>query len=158
MTDLSRHIEIAQRGRYLSEALKGRGLMPPLGPDDRLKVIDTLVPLLEGVYCHLPQKRAGYATDPVQALRLLRQRCVEMTDGEFHLAVTGIVTGLRDAHTRYVGPSGLRGKVAVLPFLVESYGPDDAPRFIVSKVAKTAEIAETGFAQGWSWSRGTSSR
>jgi hypothetical protein len=55
---------------------------------------------------------------------------------------------LRDAHTRYVGPSGLRGKVAVLPFLVESYGPDDAPRFIVSKVAKTAEIAETGFAQG----------
>jgi len=148
MTDLSRHIEIAQRGRYLSEALKGRGLMPPLGPDDRLKVIDTLVPLLEGVYCHLPQKRAGYATDPVQALRLLRRRCVEMTDGEFHLAVTGIVTGLRDAHTRYVGPSGLRGKVAVLPFLVESYGPDDAPRFIVSKVAKTAEIAETGFAQG----------
>jgi hypothetical protein len=125
-----------------------------MGPEDRLKVIDTLVPLFEGVYCHLPQKRAGYAADPVQALRLLRRRCIEMSDGEFHLEVTGIITGLRDAHTRYVGPSGLRGKVAVLPFLVESYGPDDGPRFIVSKVAKTAEVVgtveleESGFAEG----------
>jgi len=148
MTDLSWHAATAQRGRFLGDALKGRGLTPEMPPEDRLRVIDTLVPLLEGVYCHLPQKRAGYAADPVQALRLLRQRCIEMTDGEFHLAVTGIVTGLRDAHTRYVGPSGLRGKVAVLPFLVESYGPDEAPRFIVSKVAKTADVGDSGFAEG----------
>jgi len=148
MTDLSWETATAQNGRYLSDALRGRGLMPPMSPQDRLRVIDTLVPLFEGVYCHLPQKRAGYAADPVQALRLLRQRCIEMTDGEFHLAVTGIVTGLRDAHTRYVGPSGLRGKVAVLPFLVESYGPDDAPRFIVSKVAKTAGVEKLGFKEG----------
>jgi hypothetical protein len=148
MTDLSWHAATAQRGRLLGEALKGRGLMPDMAPEDRLRVIDTLVPLLEGAYCHLPQKRAGYAADPVQALRLLRQRCIEMTDGEFHLAVTGIVTGLRDAHTRYVGPSGLRGKVAVLPFLVESYGPEEAPRFIVSKVARTADVGDSGFAEG----------
>lgn len=148
MADLSWEAASAQRGKYLSDALKGRGLVTTLGPEDRLKVIDTLIPLFEGVYCHLPQKRAGYAADPVQALRLLRQRCIEMTDGEFHLAVTGIVTGLRDAHTRYVGPSGLRGKVAVLPFLVESYGPLEAPRFIVSKVAKTAEVEKSGFAEG----------
>ena len=148
MTDLSWHAATAQRGRYLGDALKGRGLVPEMPPEDRLRVIDTLVPLLEGVYCHLPQKRAGYAADPVQALRLLRQRCIEMTDGEFHLAVAGIVTGLRDAHTRYVGPSGLRGKVAVLPFLVESYGPDEAPRFIVSKVAKTADVGDSSFAEG----------
>ena len=148
MADLSWEAASAQRGKYLSVALKGRGLVTTLGPEDRLKVIDTLIPLFEGVYCHLPQKRAGYAADPVQALRLLRQRCIEMTDGEFHLAVTGIVTGLRDAHTRYVGPSGLRGKVAVLPFLVESYGPQESPRFIVSKVAKTAEVEKSGFAEG----------
>ncbi|MDQ1538285.1 MAG: hypothetical protein QOE58_2678 [Actinomycetota bacterium] len=148
MADLSRETAAAQRGSNLGDALRGRGFMPELEVADRLKVIDTLVPLIEGVYCHLPQKRAGYAADPVQALRLLRQRCVEMTDGEFHLGVTGIVTGLRDAHTRYVGPSGLRGKVAVLPFLVESYGPDDAPRFIVSKVAKTAGVEKYGFKEG----------
>jgi hypothetical protein len=147
----SRESIIAQRGTDLSKALKGRGLMAELSPEDRLKVIDTLVPLIEGVYCHLPQKRAGYAADPVQALRLLRQQCTEMNDSEFHLAVTGIITGLRDAHTRYVGPSGLQGKVAVLPFLVESYGPQDAPRFIVSKLAesaKTPEMKKIGFAQG----------
>jgi hypothetical protein len=147
----SRESAIAQKGVRLSEALKGEGLTPELGPEDRLRVVDTLVPLIEGVYCHLPQKRAGYAADPVQALRLLRQQCVEMTDGEFHLAVTGIITGLRDAHTRYVGPSGLRGKVALLPFLVESYGPQDAPRFIVSKLAATAKtpaMRKLGFAQG----------
>ncbi|MDQ1538952.1 MAG: hypothetical protein QOE58_3345, partial [Actinomycetota bacterium] len=111
MSDLSWETATAQKGNYLSDALRGRGLMPQMSPQDRLRVIDTLVPLFEGVYCHLPQKRAGYAADPVQALRLLRQRCIEMTDGEFHLVITGIVTSLRDAHTRYVGPSGLRGKV-----------------------------------------------
>jgi C-terminal processing protease CtpA/Prc len=151
MAAQSRESVRAQRGTLLSEALKGRGLMPELGPEDRLKIIDTLVPLIEGVYCHLPQKRAGYAADPVQALRLLRQQCTELTDGEFHLAVTGIITGLRDAHTRYVGPSGLRDRVAALPFLVESYGPQEAPRFIVSKVSKSAitpAMKRAGFGEG----------
>ena len=67
MADLSWEAASAQRGKYLSVALKGRGLVTTLGPEDRLKVIDTLIPLFEGVYCHLPQKRAGYAADPVQA-------------------------------------------------------------------------------------------
>ena len=148
MADLSPHATAAQRGILLSDALRRRRLKSELGPVDRLKVIDTLVPLLEGVYCHLPQKRAGYAVDPVQALRLLRQRCVELTDGEFHLAITGIITGLRDAHTRYVGPSGLRGRVATLPFLVESFGPYAAARFIVSKLAQTADVEDPDFVEG----------
>lgn len=148
MAELSWETAAAQRGRYLGDALRKRGLVPEIDPQDRLRVIDTMVTLIEGVYCHLPQKRAGYAADPVQALRVLRQRCVEMTDGEFHLALTGIITGLRDAHTRYVGPSGLRGKVAALPFLVESFGPQDEPRFIVSKLAKTAEVGDSNFAEG----------
>lgn len=149
MADLSLHAAAAQRGMLLSDVLRRRHrLTPALGPGERLRVIDTLVPLLEGVYCHLPQKRAGYAVDPVQALRLLRQRCVELTDGEFHLAITGIITGLRDAHTRYVGPSGLRGRVATLPFLVESFGPYAAARFIVSKLAETADVEDPDFVEG----------
>ena len=149
MADLSLHATAAQRGMLLSDVQRRRRLlMPALGPGERLKVIDTLAPLLEGVYCHLPQKRAAYAVDPVQALRLLRQQCVELTDGEFHLAVTGIITGLRDAHTRYVGPSGMRGRVATLPFLVESYEPYAAPRFIVSKLAQTADVEDPDFAEG----------
>ena len=60
MADLSSHAAAAQRGMLLSDVLRRRrSLIPALGPGERLKVIDTLVPLLEGVYCHLPQTRAG---------------------------------------------------------------------------------------------------
>jgi hypothetical protein len=111
-------------------------------------VVDTLELVLGGAYCHLHQKRAGYAIDPVQALRLLRRRCVQMTDGEFHIALTGLVAGLRDAHTRYVGPVALRDGVATLGFLVEQYGPYEAPRFVVSGIAANAGIDESSFVPG----------
>src|SRR6185312_14662352 len=92
-----------------------------------------------------PLKRSMYAIDPVQRLRLLRQRCSSETPLDpidFHVEMTEIVTGLRDAHTRYVGPSELEGQVAMLPFLVEAYGPPEAPHYIVSKLA--ADEAVTG--------------
>ncbi len=136
-------VQAAQRGVDIAatshpvDASRGRRPAPPAGLDggQRLQVVDTLATVLGGAYCHLPQKRAGYALDPVQALQLLRRRCVDITDGEFHLAVTGLVTGLRDAHTRYRGPSTLRGQVAAMPFLIEQYGPPEAPTYVVSKVA-----------------------
>ena len=59
-----------------------------------------------------PAKRAAYATDPVQALTLLRRRAADLSDTEFNRAVSEIITGLRDAHTRYIG--GLRGCVIKL--------------------------------------------
>src|SRR5919198_753725 len=65
----------------------------------------------------LPQKRAAYALNPVQALQLLQRRVSELSDAEFHLAMTSIVTGLRDAHSRYSGPRSMQNSVAVLPFL-----------------------------------------
>jgi C-terminal processing protease CtpA/Prc len=105
---------------------------------ERLVVLDALSQVLEGCYAHLPAKRAGYAADPVQALALLRRRANDLTDAEFHLATAGIVTGLRDAHTRYLGPTSLAGAVAVLPFLVEQYGPETAPEFLVSKINEDA--------------------
>lgn len=115
------------------------GAIPPVsGPLDggqRQQILDTLITVLGGAYAHLPAKRAGYAVNPVQQLTLLRQRASDLTDADFHLAVTGIVSGLRDAHTRYIGPSALRGYVAVLPFLVEQYGTYDEPTFLVTKIA-----------------------
>jgi hypothetical protein len=98
-------------------------------------VLDTLIGVLGGAYAHLPAKRAAYAVDPVQALTLLRRRATDLTDADFHLSVTGLVTGLRDGHTRYIGPDALHGHVAVLPFLVEQYGPFADPRFVVTKTA-----------------------
>ena len=39
-----------------------------------MQIVDTFVELIEGLYAHLPLKRAMYAIDPLQRLRLLRQR------------------------------------------------------------------------------------
>jgi Peptidase family S41 len=148
----------AQLGTTLTEALLAApgdraslrlaGIPAALDGGQRVQVIDTLELALGGAYCHLHQKRAGYAIDPVQALRLLRRRCVEMSDGEFHIALTGLVAGLRDAHTRYVGPVALRDGVATLGFLVEQHGPYAAPRFVLSRMAANAGIDEPTFKPG----------
>ncbi|MGA8247919.1 MAG: S41 family peptidase [Nocardioides sp.] len=143
-----RRPETARIGRSLAEARTMPGT--PTGVLDggqRLVVLDALSQVLEGCYAHLPAKRAGYAADPVQALALLRRRANELTDAEFHLATAGVVTGLRDAHTRYLGPTSLAGAVAVLPFLVEQYGPENAPEFLVSKVNQAA-VDDDGFKVG----------
>jgi Peptidase family S41 len=136
----------ARRGRLLSEALPyeaaagraARASEQDLDGGQRLLILDILIKALGGAYAHLPAKRAAYANDPIQALTLLRRRAADLSNADFHRAVSGIVTGLRDAHTRYIGPETLRGQVAVLPFLVEQYGPERAPRYLVSKLNEDA--------------------
>jgi hypothetical protein len=157
-TTIPRRALDAQLGTTLTDALLAAsgeraslrlaGIPTALDGGQRVQVIDTLELVLGGAYCHLHQKRAGYAIDPVQALRLLRRHCVAMSDGEFHIALTGLVAGLRDAHTRYVGPGSLRDRVATLGFLVEQYGPYSAPRFVLSRIADNAGIDESTFKPG----------
>jgi hypothetical protein len=157
-TTIPRRALDAQLGTTLTDALTAAsgeraslslaGTPTALDGGQRVQVIDTLELVLGGAYCHLHQKRAGYAIDPVQALRLLRRHCVAMSDGEFHIALTGLVAGLRDAHTRYVGPGSLRDRVATLGFLVEQYGPYSAPRFVLSRIADNAGIDESTFKPG----------
>ena len=60
--------------------------------------------MLDGVYTHLPLKRARYGIDPVQRLRILRSQVDELSDEAFHIELADVVTRLRDAHTRYAGP------------------------------------------------------
>lgn len=138
-------VETIRSGQLLAD-LAGT-LVGHLDGGQRLNVIDTLGMVLSGLYAHLPAKRAAYARDPVQALVLLRRRAAELTDVEFNLAVIEIMTGLRDAHTRYSGPSTADGRVAALPFLLEQCGPDHDRRFIVSKV-NSAVIDDPGFVEG----------
>lgn len=121
-----------QEGSPLTEVLDARAVRE-LDGGERIQVLDTLVEVIGGAYAHLPAKRAAYAVDPVRALTLLRRRSGELTDPDFHRMLTGLVTALRDAHTRYVGPRTRR--VAALPFLVEQYGPYADPAFVVSKTA-----------------------
>jgi Peptidase family S41 len=133
-------IRKAQHGDALTTFLRRRRslrttLAMDLAEPERRQVVEAFTALLEGLYAHLPLKRAMYAIDPLQRLRLLGQRVDRLSALDFHFELASIITSLRDAHTRYVGPTELDGCVAMLPFLVEAYGPPDAPRYIVSKVA-----------------------
>ena len=139
----------ARRGVLMSEALAESGAdgRVELDGGERLQILDTLIASIAGAYAHLPAKRAAYASDPVQALSLLRRRAADLSDTEFNRAVSAIITGLRDAHTRYIGPSTLRDQVAVLPFLVEQYGPESRPRYLVSKI-NTDAVKDPEFQPG----------
>ena len=116
--------------------LTGPFLAPgALTPAERRRLIDGIETVLGGVFTHLPLKRARYGFDPVQRLRILRSQLDELTDDAFHAELADIVTRLRDAHTRYVGPSQLAGRVAVLPFLVDMAGTPSNPTYVVTHVA-----------------------
>src|SRR6266508_1008082 len=157
----------AQRGHLLSDyhrapaprrarraaAQGARPALPGAGErvldgGERLRILDTLTKVFAGASCHLAQKRAAYAVDPVQALQLLRGRAVALSAGEFHLAVTSTVTGLRDAAARYSGPKVMQGAVAALPFLVEQYGTHDDPTFVVSKLSAPELVHDKEFKKG----------
>ena len=147
------NVKVAQRGKPLEKyvasrkRVANRRVRASLDGGERLTIINTFRTILEGAYCHLPQKRAGYAFDPVQALQLLELRASDLSEAEFHLQMTSIITGLRDAHTRYSGPRSLQNSVAVLPFLVEQCGSFSQPTFLVSKVSKSRLIKDKQFAR-----------
>src|SRR6195256_5305956 len=45
-----------------------------LSPQERADLVDQAIALLNNFYAHLPLKRALYGIDPLERLRLLRQR------------------------------------------------------------------------------------
>lgn len=133
----------AQRGTSrAARASRTASPSPPLDVGDLVTVIQNFVELLEGLYAHLPLKRAMYAVDPLQRLRLLAQRAPSLDASALHGELAGILTRLRDAHTRYVGPTRLAEHVAMLPFLVESYGEPPKPGYIVSAVADNRSLID----------------
>ncbi len=126
---------VAKPAAKSSAVLTGPFLSPgSLSNAERLRLIDGVERVLEGVFTHLPLKRARYGFDPVQRLRILRTQLDQLADDSFHIELADIITRLRDAHTRYTGPSTLSDKVAALPFLVEMIGSNTAPRYVVTKV------------------------
>jgi hypothetical protein len=113
---------------------------PELSIGQRALVVDVASALLEEVYVHLPQKRARYGIDPVQQLRLLRQRIADLAPGELREQVTTILAGLHDRHTGYLAPAPWAGKAATLPFLVERFVDEGQPRYLVSKLADWGDV------------------
>ncbi len=114
-----------------------------LSTAERLRLVDGIQRVLEGVFTHLPLKRARYGVDPIQRLSILRTQVRELSDDDFHIELADIVTRLRDAHTRYAGPRLLEEKVAALPFLVEMIGSADAPTYVVTKVGARLDASFT---------------
>ncbi|MGR7024004.1 S41 family peptidase [Geodermatophilus sp. URMC 62] len=123
-----------------ASVLQGPFLAPgSLTSLERGQLISGIERVLEGLYTHLPLKRARYGFDPIQRLRILRSQLDDLTDDQFHIELADIVTRMRDAHTRYVGPSTLRGKAAVLPFQVERCGGGGSGSYVVTKVSSTLQ-------------------
>jgi C-terminal processing protease CtpA/Prc len=98
----------------------------------RRTLVDQAEVLIEGLYVHLPLKRAMHAVDPLQRLRLLRHHQATMSEPAFHAELLRIFIELRDLHTNYILPAHYKG-FAFLGVLIEQY-EDNGPRWIVSKV------------------------
>jgi C-terminal processing protease CtpA/Prc len=122
------------RGLSREEARAAAPPIEPLSEHQRESIITMFTDLLDGLYVHLPLKRAMYGIDPVQQLRRLHERARVMSDEAFHREIGTILSNLRDAHTVYIAPTPFLGTVARLPFLVEQFGSEVAPGFLVSKV------------------------
>jgi hypothetical protein len=116
-----------------------------LSRKDRLRIVEQALVLLEMNYVHLPLKRAMHAIDPIQQLKLLKFRLIEMKEGrlpgemQFHKRMLEIFASTRDLHTMYLLPEPFRGRVAYLPFLIEQYFEKDrrgarVEKFMVSRV------------------------
>ena len=78
---------------------------------DRLRIVEQALLLLNMNYVHLPLKRAMHAIDPIQRLKLLRFRLLEMKDSklpsemQFHQRMIEIFASTRDLHTMYLLPA-----------------------------------------------------
>lgn len=130
----------------LATFLKAVGKRRQLSRKDRLRIVEQALLLLNMNYVHLPLKRAMHAVDPIQRLKLLRFRLLEMKESElpremqFHQRMIEIFASTRDLHTMYLLPEPFKEQVAYLPFLIDQCFERKAnghrvERFIVSRVA-----------------------
>ncbi|MEK6322493.1 MAG: S41 family peptidase [Acidobacteriota bacterium] len=131
----------------LSTFLKAFKRKGRLSRRDRLRIVEQALLLLNMNYVHLPLKRAMHAVDPIQRLKLLRFRLLEMKESDlpsemqFHQRMMEIFASTRDLHTMYLLPAPFKDHVAYLPFLIEQYfernkDGERVEKFMVSRVVK----------------------
>ena len=103
---------------------------------DRELICDQAILMIDQLYPHLPFKRARYAIDPVQRIRLLRAKLDQFQDERyFHSELIKTFAQMRDVHTSYRRPPPYAGSIAFLPFLLESYTDEQhRRRFVVTSV------------------------
>jgi hypothetical protein len=111
-----------------------------LSRQERLRIVEQALLLMEMNYVHLPMKRAIHAIDPIQQLKLLRFHLAEWNEDlegtlDFHRRMLSIFGSTRDLHTLYLLPEPYKDCTAYLPFLIEQCFDRGAERFIVTRTA-----------------------
>ncbi|MCY9581389.1 S41 family peptidase [Paenibacillus alvei] len=102
---------------------------------ERETIVDQALILIDFVYVHLPLKKAMYAVNPVQRLKILRRQLKNLSERVFHNEMLQIFKELRDLHTNYILPAPYNQHTAFLPFLMEEYYDANFKRhYIVSKL------------------------
>ena len=141
-----RAVRVAQQGVPV-EQQRAQARQRKLSKAERIALLEGAERVFEGVYTHLPLKRARYGFDPVQRLRILHAQLADLDDGAFNFELSRIFAELRDWHT-YYERAHQADLVAVLPFVVEMYGDIRDPHYIVSKVGRDLAQAEPQFVPG----------
>jgi hypothetical protein len=126
--------------RGLGAFLNSSERQAQLSREERLRIVEQALLLMEMNYVHLPMKRAIHAIDPIQQLKLLRFQLAEWNDGleptiDFHRRMLSIFGSTRDLHTLYLLPEPYRDCTAYLPFLIEECFEDGVQQFIVTRTA-----------------------
>ena len=117
-----------------------------LSRQERLRIVEQALLLMEMHYVHLPMKRAIHAIDPIRQLKILRFQLaegdvgLENTSG-FHRRMLSIFASTRDLHTLYLLPKPYKDYTAYLPFLIEQCYERGAERFIVTRTATSGDAA-----------------
>ena len=102
---------------------------------ERQTIVDQAIILLDSVYVHLPLKKAMYAVNPVQKLKILRRRMNILSERAFHNEMLQIFKELRDLHTNYILPAPYNQQTVFLPFLMEEfYDANNQRHYIVSRL------------------------
>jgi hypothetical protein len=127
-------------GRDLDSFLRSSERRARLSREERLRIVEQALVLMEMNYVHLPMKRAIHAINPIQQLKLLRFQLAEgdvplPSTIDFHRRLLSIFGSTRDLHTLYLLPEPYRSCTAYLPFLVEQCFDRGAERFIVTRTA-----------------------
>ena len=130
--------------RDLGAFLRSSERRARLSRQERLRIVEQALLLMEMNYVHLPMKRAIHAIDPIQQLKLLRFQLAEWNDGlestiDFHRRMLSIFGSTRDLHTLYLLPEPYKDCTAYLPFLIEQCFENGAEKFIVTRTAISAD-------------------
>jgi hypothetical protein len=135
--------------RGLGDFLRSSERRARLSRQERLRIVEQALVLMEMNYVHLPMKRAIHAIDPIQQLKLLRFQLAEWNEGlesaiGFHRRMLSIFGSTRDLHTLYLLPEPFKSCTAYLPFLIERCVERGVERFIVTRTAIRGNAPDDG--------------